>query len=105
MTAAQKGLYYFYRMTHKPPPVPTSSLTKMEAWYLDCLRRWVANKRRAPAIQELAAWCDKSRTATYHALVSCEHKGYTTRVGGEGDDRRSFIPVERVELRAKAVAK
>jgi DNA-binding IclR family transcriptional regulator len=64
-----------------PPPVPRAVPSKMESWYLECLRVWTRKQKRAPWVHELAAWCRKSQTAVYSALVSLEHKGYVRRVG------------------------
>jgi hypothetical protein len=55
---------------------PLGELTKMEAWYVECLKRWSKAHRRAPAIHELAGYCKKSPTAVYSALLSAGHKGY-----------------------------
>lgn len=67
----------------------------MELWYLECLRRWIVSHRRSPVIHELAAFCGKSKTAVHSALVALEHKGYVTRVGGDGEDARRFVPKAR----------
>lgn len=83
-------------MNAKPPPPPTDAMTPMESWYLECLVRCTHKLRRAPVLHELAAFCKKSQTACYTALISLEHKGYVTRVGGAGDQRlkRRFCIVE-----------
>lgn len=70
----------------------------MESWYLDCLRRWVAQRGKPPSCSALAGWVGKSKTAVYSAMVSLEHKGYVTRIGAkamDGDKRRGrfFVPV------------
>lgn len=71
-------------------------MTVMESWYLDCLVRWTTIKRRAPVLHELAAFCKRSQTAVYAALVSLEHKGYVGRVGGENKRlARRFAVLER----------
>lgn len=67
----------------------------MERWYLLCLRRWTAKRKCAPTLQALAGWCRKSPTAVYSALVSLEHKGYVTRVGGTDKKfARRFVAVD-----------
>lgn len=53
----------------------------MEAWYLECLKTWTHRTNRAPWLHELAAFCKKSHTAVYSALISLEHKGWVRRVG------------------------
>lgn len=76
------------------PPDPSGDHpTKTELWYLECLRRWIAAKRDYPVVHQLAAFCRKSPTATHSALVALEHKGFVTRVGGDGRQSRRFCPV------------
>lgn len=62
---------------------------------MDCLARWTAGNKRAPKLAELAAWCKKSPTAVYSALVSLEHKGHVGRVGGVGRASKRFRVIER----------
>lgn len=70
----------------------------MEAYYLDCLRRWTHRMKRAPWVHELAAWVRKSHTAVYSALISLEHKGYVRRVGTDpakkSDRRFEAVPMD-----------
>jgi hypothetical protein len=77
-----------------PPPDPARQPTRMEWWYLTCLRTWCKRKKHAPAVHELAGWLGKSSTAVYSALVALEHKGYVGRAGKTNAryDRR-FVPV------------
>jgi hypothetical protein len=84
-------------MNHKPPPQPTEQLTAMEAWYLECLKRWTAvkGKGQPPSIAQLAAWCKRSQTAVYDSLLRCEAKGYVSRLGGDNlRNARKFVAVE-----------
>lgn len=88
---ARSYLYYFTSMVGNPrltpPPAPARDApTKMEAWYLETLRRWIAVKKEPPTVRQLALLCKKSLTATRSALLALEYKGYVER--GEGMDRR-----------------
>jgi DNA-binding IclR family transcriptional regulator len=67
----------------------------MEVWYQRCLQRWTAANKRTPTLDEIAAYCGKSRSAAYSALVALEHKGQLAR----DQDRRFVvvIPVEDVQ--------
>lgn len=78
------------RLRPPPPPVTreTDEPTDLEAWYLECLRRWVVAYGRAPMIRELTAFCKRSISPVFSALVRLEEKGHVRRT----DDRR-FIPV------------
>lgn len=70
----------------------------MEGYYLQCLRVWSHRMRRAPWVHELAAFCHKSQTAVYSALISLEHKGWVRRVGADptkkADRRFVAVPTE-----------
>ncbi len=57
----------------------------MESHYLTALSIWTAHMGRPPMIHELAAYCNKTRSPVYGALVSLEHKGYVLR-----NDARQF---------------
>jgi len=67
-----------------PPDPPRDQPTKKEAWYLDCLDKWSRHHKRAPTLVELAAFCCKSTTSVYSALVALGHKGHVV----QGDDRK-----------------
>jgi hypothetical protein len=86
-------LYYFSRMADNPklkrPPEPAREApTRMEGWYLECLRRWIQATGSAPTLHELAHLCKRSRSAVYSALISLEYKGHVVR----GDNDRRFTP-------------
>lgn len=51
----------------------------MEAHYLQALTIWTQYMGRSPALHELAAYCKRTRSPVYGALVSLEHKGYVRR--------------------------
>lgn len=76
------------KLPEQPQDVPTA----IELWYLECLKRWWRAKKRGPYLHELAHWTRRSKTAVYSALVSLEHKKYTTRVADGGDHDRCFKP-------------
>lgn len=73
----------------RPPPKPGAPLTKMQAWYVECLKMWTERHGRPPCIQELAGWLNKSRTACHSALIGAEYKGVVRR-----DEDHKFRLVE-----------
>ena len=74
------------------PPAPNirEALTAVEAWYLECLGLLTKHLGRPPSLPELAAYCKRTVTPTYLALVSCERKGYAKR--GTADRKWKVTP-------------
>ena len=74
----------------RPPPAPVlPDLTAKETWYLECLRILSKHLGRPPVVHELAAYCGRSKSPVFDAMVSLKHKG---RVTQDADKRFVVVP-------------
>jgi len=54
---------------------PTSTLSDIDRWWLECFTLLEAHYRRSPVIRELAAYCERSSSVTHAAMTRLHFAG------------------------------